>query len=523
MEQAGHAASRRQAMARLAISGLGGLALGGLGLTGFSHALLARSERLGAPEPFDWDSLVARAQDLAARPYVAPAEPTAMADDFDAFGALAYGQAEPLGQRIRLFPVARAIAPHPVGLHLLEGGSARRLIDTMGMFAHGGHSAAAGFRVLHAQEKGDWLAFLGASYFRAAGSQNQYGLSARAVAVDTGLAQAEEFPAFTEFWIEETGRDRVRIFALLDGPSVTGACSFDCGDGPDGVAQDVRLSLFVRRDIARLGVAPLTSMFWYDQRGQQGAGPAEPGRDWRPEIHDSDGLAIHAGNGERIWRPLENAPHARVTSFRADGVKGFGLLQRDRAFSHYQDDGAFYERRPSLWVEPGQDWGAGRVLLYEMPTQSETQDNIVAFWVGDEPARAGQRRDLAYRLRWTSAEPEASDQARCVDRFEGVGGKPGAPVETAARKYVFDFAGPVLAGKTRAAGIEAVTDVPQEAIAALSVYPLARPPGDANGAPQTWRVMIDVHTAAAPRPEMRLFLRQGAAALSETVIAMLRP
>jgi glucans biosynthesis protein len=249
-------------------------------------------------------------------------------------------------------------------------------------------------------------------------------------------------------------------------------------------------------------------MFWYDQSSP----PAK--RDWRPEIHDSDGLAIWAGNGERIWRPLENPPVAKLHSLRAQSPKGFGLLQRDQAFDHYQDDGVFYDRRPSLWVEPKGDWGSGAVCLYEMPTESETMDNIAMFWRGDKPAKAGERRDFAYRLTWTSKDPTADDASRCVDVYDGPGGIPGAPPVAGVRKFVFDFAGPSLSGLTRDSGVTPETDLPKGAIVSAVAYPVAQ-------AGARWRVMLDVRTKDLSQPQFRLFLKRGETALSETVIKAL--
>ena len=325
------------------------------------------------------------------------------------------------------------------------------------------------------------------------------------------MPKAEEFPSFTEFWIENLGPDRVRIHALLDGPSLTGAYAFDCVKGKDGIVQDVRASLFLRRDIARLGIAPITSMFWFDQ--------SDPTKrtDWRPEIHDSDGLAIHAGDGERIWVPLSNPKLTRTNAMRADGVKGFGLLQRDQSFDHYQDDGAFYDRRPSLWVEPQGDWGKGSVMLYQMSTDTETIDNIGAFWLADEAARAGQRRDLAYRLTWTSQDPSRTASARCVDSWQGLSGKPGVKASLQdARKFVFDFEGPALKGLTRDSGVSVVTGLPPRAVVDSAVYPVV-------GTDSRWRVMLDLRPAAMPSPEVRLFLSRAGQALSETVIQSVQP
>lgn len=460
----------------------------------------------GPSQPFSWDNLVNSAQNAAARPWAAPAASAHAVADFDTAVKLTYGSAQSLAGDVRLFPTSRGVAPQAVKIHLVENGVARQLVDTRGFFVGNTRADPAGFRVMTADQHSDWLAFLGASYFRASGSRDQYGLSARGVAIDTAMPKAEEFPAFTEFWIENLGPDRVRIHAALDGPSVTGAYAFDCAHGKQGVTQDVRASLFLRRDVERLGIAPITSMFWYDQ-----SDPAKRG-DWRPEIHDSDGLAVHAGNGERLWVPLSNPHFTRTNAMRADGLKGFGLLQRDQRFDHYQDDGAFYDRRPSLWVEPQGDWGKGAVMLYQMTTNTETVDNIAAFWLSDEAAKAGQRRDMAYKLTWTSDDPSRTATARCVDSWQGAAGKPGdTSVPKDTRKFVFDFEGPALKGLTRESGVAAVTGLPAAAVLASAAYPVV-------GEDSLWRVTLDLRPSAMPSPEVRVFLSRAGQALSETVI-----
>lgn len=469
-----------------------------------SAAAAGRPPKFGPATPFSWDVLVARAQALAGRRYVPRPHAPDFAPNFDAATQRAYGSAERLAGFVRLMPVTH-LAREAVALNLVEGGMARPLLAANGLFAGNSATDPAGFRVLNPNLTGDWLAFLGASYFRAVGPQDQYGLSARGIAVDTGLDGPEEFPSFTEFWIEAASPGRLRVHALLDGASVTGAFAFDCALTPEGVTQAVRSSLFFRRDIRRLGIAPATSMFWYDQNDRRAA------TDWRPEIHDSDGLAIWAGSGERIWRPLANPPHPRTVSFRADGIKGFGLIQRDQRFGNYQDDGAFYDRRPSLWIEPVGDWGKGSVLLYEMPTDSETNDNIVAFWHSDQPARAGERRDFAYRLRWMSQDPFEGNAARVVDNWSGAAGIPGGDTIPGARKYVVDFEGKALAGLDRQSGVEAVVNVAKPALLAVAAYPLARQSG-------RWRVTLDIRTDASNPKDLRLFLRHNNAALSETLI-----
>ncbi|MEE4454988.1 glucan biosynthesis protein [Novosphingobium resinovorum] len=467
----------------------------------------ATGERLGAPEPFSWDSLVAQARALARRPHVALPVSTRAAADYDAAGKLTYGDAPSIAGNVRLFPAVRGTAPKAVRMAVVEGGQAREIVDTSDLFVGGHNTDAVGFRVMDATGRSDWLAYQGASYFRSCGSRDQYGISARAIAIDTGLPTGEEFPDFTRFWIEQTGADAVRIHALLDGPSLTGAYAFECRKGAGGVTQDVTAALFLRKDVAQLGLAAASSMFWYDQ-----ASPARAHADWRPEIHDSDGLCIWSGNGERVWRPLANPRVARLNSLRADSPRGFGLLQRDQAFDHYQDDGVFYDRRPSLWVEPKGDWGRGAVGLYEMPTDSETMDNIALFWRGDKPAKAGQRRDFAYRLTWTSNPIDADTASRCIDSYEGPGGAPGVPPLPGVRKFVFDFVGPALAGLTRDSGVTPDTDLPKGAVVSAVAYPVARAEDG------RWRAMIDVRSAQVTQPQFRLFLKRGNSALSETVI-----
>jgi glucans biosynthesis protein len=488
--------------------GAAGMLLSALGIGLVPARVLAAADRLGPPRPFSWDSLVARARSLAGKTFVVrPASPSAVSD-YDEMVRLTYGEAEAVAGCVRLFPASKAIAPQAVAIHVVEGGQARAITDTAGLFIGGRDAEPAGFRVMHPDGRTDWLAFLGASYFRASGSRDQYGLSARGIAIDTGLAGTEEFPGFTEFWIEQRGAARLRIHALLDGPSLTGAYAFDCFEHKRGAVQDVDAALFFRRDIEQLGIAPASSMFWYDQSGQRG--------DWRPEIHDSDGLAIFAGDGERVWRPLRNPSRQTLSTFRADHPRGFGLIQRDQSFDHYQDDGVFYDRRPSLWVEPRGDWGKGAVRLFEMPSRSETMDNVAMFWCGDEPARAGGSRRLSYRLVWTSNDPSGDAAARCVDVFEGPAGIPGAPPIEGARKFVFDFAGPALEGLDRSSGVEAVASLPADAIIAASAYPVV-------GVPARWRAMLDVQTGGLDQSEFRVFLKRGDAALSETVIKSVKP
>ncbi|WP_325167161.1 glucan biosynthesis protein G [Pseudomonas sp. MF7448] len=258
----------------------------------------------------------------------------------------------------------------------------------------------AGFRVLYPINKDDKqdeiMTMLGASYFRVVGKDQVYGLSARGMAIDTALPSGEEFPRFTEFWIErpKPGDKHLVIFALLDSPRATGAYRLILRPGTDTIV-DVKSQMFLRDNVSKLGVAPLTSMFLF------GANQPSKVLNYRRELHDSSGLSIHAGNGEWIWRPLNNPKHLSVSNFSVENPRGFGLLQRGRNFSQYEDLDDNYDKRPSAWIEPEGDWGKGSVDLVEIPTADETNDNIVAFWSPAELPKPGEPLDIAYRLHWT--------------------------------------------------------------------------------------------------------------------------
>ena len=265
----------------------------------------------------------------------------------------------------------------------------------------------AGFRLHYAlntpKTKDEVLVFLGASYFRALGRGQAYGLSARGLAVDTAELTGEEFPRFVEFWIDRPSpaAREFTIYALLDSPRVTGAYRFIVRPGEE-TRIDVRARLYPRAAIAKIGLAPLTSMYFFGENQR----PAQ--EDSRPEVHDSDGLSVNLGNGEWIWRPLVNPKRLLVTSFAANNPGGFGLQQRDRRFSSYEELATRRDLRPGAWIEPTEPWGPGRVELVQIPTPNEYNDNIVAYWVPDKPLPPGQPYDLRYRILWqkdTEARP----------------------------------------------------------------------------------------------------------------------
>jgi glucans biosynthesis protein len=354
------------------------------------------------------------------------------------------------------------------------------------------------------------VAFLGAAYFRSIGALNQYGLSARGVTVDVAAPTPEEFPDFTHFWIEPALGlgEPVMVYALMDGPGITGAFRFAIRR-TEGAVMDVDAALFTRRAIERLGIAPLTSMFWF----------AEYDRpelfDWRPEVHDSDGLALWTGVGERIWRPLNNPGSVVVSAFGDTNPRGFGLLQRDREFEHYLD-GVNYDRRPSLWVEPLGEWGTGTIQLVEIPTDDEIHDNVVAFWVPEAPVEAGDEFRFAYRLHWLADEPYLPENvARTFATRIGRGGEPGKPRPEGVIKFVVEFAGGPLPDLAEDVEPEARITASRGKISYVFAEPIAE-----TG---RWRAQFDLTVDDAEPVELRLYLADGERPLTETWLYQYRP
>jgi periplasmic glucans biosynthesis protein len=475
----------------------------------------------GPQRPFSFERLRARARNMARAAYSPPHRPApdvVRTMNFDLSQHIAFRPEyglwadSPSPMPLRFFPV-KQVVPNAVKIYALNGGMAREVIYRPTYFDWDGtgldkrlpaDAGFSGFRVMNGQGvERDWLAFQGASYFRSSGSQDQYGASARGIAVDTALSTKEEFPNFTEFWIAESGDGLVTVYALLDGPSITGAYKVTA-QRKGAVTMDIHAEIFARADIDRLGIAPLTSMFWYDETNRL------QGDDWRPEIHDSDGLSLWTGSGERIWRPLADPPHVQTNSFFDKDPKGFGLLQRDRDFNDYEDDGTFYNRRPSIWVEPKGKWGEGAVQLVEIPTNDETHDNIVAYWVPKAHVSAGTSLALDYRLYWQDPEPFLpAGIAHVVATRVGRGGIPGGEVLANKRKFVIDFEGGPLSDMAPRYDI-----VP---VVTLSRGKLDRPYSIKVVGTRRWRAIFDVIFDQGGGPaDMRCFLRLGNKTLTET-------
>ena len=326
------------------------------------------------------------------------------------------------------------------------------------------------------------------------------------------MNREEEFPRFSEFWLERPapGSQLLRVWALLDSPSTTGAYAFVLDPGRNMV-MDVDVALYPRTEITRAGIAPLTSMY------QVGENDDRMGYDWRPEIHDSDGLAMRNGNGEWLWRPLVNPANLRFNSFEDNSPAGFGLMQRDRNFDHYQDDGVFYDRRPSLWVEPRGDWGRGSVDLVEIPTVDETFDNIVAFWHPEEPLLPGREYLYGYRLHWGEQAPVRPYELASVQATRtGLGGVVGQERTYFSRRFAVDFAGGALEMLSKGADVEPVISVSRGEVEITSARPLSAIDG--------YRAMFDLVPDDSVEPiNIRLYLRLGTEALTETWLYQYTP
>jgi glucans biosynthesis protein len=362
----------------------------------------------------------------------------------------------------------------------------------------------AGFRVINEiNAPGKWdeiVSFLGASYFRALAKEQRYGISARGLALNAGGPAAEEFPAFIEFWLgkPDPGAKSLTVHALLDSKSVCGAYSFMITPGAETLV-DVHATLYFRANVEVPGLAPLTSMFWYGE-----ASPHHFG-DFRPEVHDSDGLLVAPSEGERLWRPLTNPVGLLRTDFPAPALGGFGLLQRDRELRNYEDLEAAYHLRPSVWVEALGQWPAGRVRLVELPAGNEFNDNIVAFFTPDQPVAPGKPLELSWRLHWTNAATFGGAPGWVRSTRQTI--HDGAPNRT---RYVVDFNG--LPADVVPINSELFPEIVTAGSAKLEHTHVVR-----NETDGSWRLVMAFSAPPdAPATELRARLKLGEKVVTET-------
>ena len=487
----------------------------------------------GAPgwaQAFDFEDVILRARRLAAAPYAPPQKNLSNVIaglDYDQYRDIRFDPAkatwrdQKLPFELAYFHQGRTFNS-PVHIFEVQGKVVREIRFDPASFNYGANTLSkndlaglgfAGFRVHYPvntpRYKDEILTFLGASYFRAVGKGQLYGLSSRGLAVDTALSSGEEFPYFTDFWVERpSATDKnLTIYALLNSPRVAGAYRMTVRPGVDTVI-DIKMQLHVRANITKLGIAPLTSMYFFgeNQRAQV--------EDYRPEVHDSDGLSIHSGTGEWLWRPLVDPKRLLVTSYGLTNPVGFGLMQRDRRFASYEDTEARYEQRPSLWVEPKGNWGAGRVELIQIPTPDETNDNIVAFWVPASPPRVGVPFDMEYRLLWQKESEQRPPLSWVAQTRRGHGWQK-KPDDSIA--MLVDFEGPALKALGPEDKVRAVVSADANGTI-LETNTIRNEPG--NG----WRMTVRLRRKDDKLPvELRGYLNNGNNTLSETWSYILPP
>ena len=370
----------------------------------------------------------------------------------------------------------------------------------------------AGFRVHYPLKKPTYydevIVFLGASYFRAVGREQVFGISARALAIDTALPSGEEFPYFTEFWLVRpaAGASEMMLYALLDTPSLAGAYQFVVRPG-EQTAVAVESALFLRREVKKLGVAPLTSMFFH------GENTVRELPDFRPEVHDSDGLSLSFGNGEWLWRPLDNPRTLQVSAFEMQSPRGFGLVQRDRDFDHYQDLEARSDLRPSVWIVPHGDWAGGSIELVEIPTTNDSNDNVGSFWIAKQAPKPGGAARFGYTMYWYGDDKTRPPDGRVTATRRDFG-----TIENVHR-FVLDFnsgdlpsipADRVLRGAVTVVGGDESAEI-------LDQHVLK------NVVTGGWRLSFQLRPKRRDVIELRAYLDRGGQALTETWSEALNP
>ena len=510
---------------------LGGLAAA-LSLSAAPSVLLAQQPQPQpqpqnpAPQPrFGFEEVQRKAREIAALAYEpAPASPEVLTKlDFDAWRDIRFRPERAFlaqnGSPFRMQMFHPGFLFHrPVTVNVVRDGVPTPVPYAANLFDYGKvkfekplpvNLGFAGFRLHYPLNDprvlDELISFIGASYFRVLGRGQRYGLSARGLALGSGT-DSEEFPVFREFWVEAPVADaeRIVVHALLDSPSVTGAYRFAIYPDLDTVV-DVSATLFPRKPIERFGLAPLTSMFLTGENDRRSFD------DYRMELHDSDGLMIHSGSGEWIWRPLRNPRQQAISSFVDRNLRGFGLMQRDRIFEHYQDLDLTYELRPSYWIEPQGEWGEGVVELIEMATTDETNDNIAAFWVPKTPLEPGREFTFAYKLTAMLDSTDLHPGGRVINTYQA---KPkalgsGEPVTDGARRFIVDFAGGDLDYHLKQPEkVEIVPSIAYGRIDRAFIVP--------NRKTEGFRAFIEIVVEPGQTAEMRAFLKSGNKTLTET-------
>lgn len=409
---------------------------------------------LGEGQRFEAGAMVETARALSRRPYAAPAN-----DLPGEFANLTYEQYVAIkalppaliwGGENRGFvvePLHRGfVFSNAVGLFTVEGGQVRRVGYDRSRFEFGrtagpatiGDIAFSGFRLQSTFGNGQLSEFAivqGATFFRALARGQNFGVMARALTLRPAETRGEEFPMFRGFWIERPnpGMNALVVHGLIDSESASGAVRMTFRPGDISIV-DLELTLFPRVAIEHVGLGGMGSSYLFGPNDRRGVDDA------RPAVFESKGLQMLNGQGEWLWRPLQNPETLQSSAFVDQNPRGFGLLQRDRDFSAFQDDDQRFERRPSLWIEPIGEWGQGAVQLIEIPSDSEVNDNILAYWRPRTPMAAGSEVAVSYRQFWCWTPPERPPLAVVTATSVGRGGA------GRRRRFAVDFVGEGLNG-----------------------------------------------------------------------------
>ncbi|MBV8474805.1 MAG: glucan biosynthesis protein [Hyphomicrobiales bacterium] len=474
----------------------------------------ARAEPLAAPAPFAPANVLDMARALAKSPFKPPKAtlPDVLSNlTFEQYSGIrrvpgtAIWNDEKIG--FALEPLHRGfVYATPVQLFVVENGQAHRIVYDRSAFDFGKLQLPpdlpeldfSGVRVLKSAPDGGWqdlALFQGATFFRSLARGQGYGVDARGLSIRTGDAQGEEFPLFRSLWIEKPGpaAGALVIHALLDSPSLTGAFHFTLHPG-DATIIDTELTLVTRTDVDHLGLGVMTATYLF--------GPLDHHRpdDVRPSVYDVAGLQILTGAGEWLWRPIANRETLQISAFTDVNPRGFGFLQRDRSFDNFQDDDSHWELRPSLWIEPIGDWGEGEVVLLEIPSDSENNDNMIAQWRPKAGLAEGATVSFAYRQFWCWSPPTKPDFAIVAGSREGKLGK--------RRRFVVEFVADQFADPQKTVGITAAIEAAQGQIVSNRLF--------AYKDRRSVRVVFDLDPGSETYSELRVVLKSGGQSVSET-------
>jgi periplasmic glucans biosynthesis protein len=478
--------------------------------------VLTADQSAAADQLFSFADVIEKAEQLAHKPYQPPEPiPKRLSDlTFDQWKNIAFrSNKSPWPQNnnfnVRFYHLGY-LYTQPVKINIINAQGVHGLSFSPELFSYGQEKLAqavpvdlgfAGFSLFyplnHRKGHDEILAFIGASYFRGVGENQWFGLSARGVAINTASPSGEQFPYFKEFWLARpaASADSIKIFALLDGESVTGAYRFGVYPG-DQTIMDVESVVFLRKKVERLGIAPFSSMFL------QGSNSPRHYTTLAPQVHDSDGLSIQAHDNSWIWRPLQNPKRLALYSFELNDPGGFGLMQRDRRFCSYESLSLHYQDRPSAWVTADGKWGKGSLQLIELPTDTENNDNIVAFWVLDQSPEPLKPVRFSYTIAWQGNRMTLPKIGYVVNTRTGPGN-----IEKGTQEFDIDFTGGDLATLT--------SDTVSAVVSVGNGAKLLEQHVVKNDFVRGWRLEFQIRPAEQP-VQLRAYLHKGNRALTET-------